>query len=103
MNFYKKFDLPSLVAPNLILLINVEAEHTRDLKISLINSFSQYTAMRYKADLEYHQANWVYGPVDLNHSERSASALWLAIQLLPILIISLKYLAPDYFLKSLNI
>ena len=108
MNFHKKFDLPSLVAPNLILLVNVEAENTHDLKISLINSFSQCRTMLYKPIPKYQQTNWIYRLVDLNHFERSAAALWLAIQILPILITSLKYLAPEYFkvfkhLKSNNL
>ena len=97
MNFYKKFDLPSLVAPNLILLVNVEAENTHDLEISSINSFGQCRAILYKPVTKYQQTNWIYRLVDLNHFERSAAALWLAIQILPILITSLKYLAPEYF------
>ena len=97
MNFYKKFDLPSLVAPNLILLVNVEAENTHDLKISFINYFCQCGAMLYKPDPKYQQTNWIYRLVDLNRFERYAAALWPAIQTLPILITSLKYLAPEYF------
>ena len=97
MNFYKKFDLPSLVAPNIILLVNIEAENTHDLEIYLINSFGQCRAFLYKPVTKYQQTNWIYRFVDLSHSDRSAAALWLAIQILPILITSLKYLAPEYF------
>ena len=97
MNFYKKFDLPSLVAPNIILLVNVEAENTHDLEISLINSFGQCRAILYKPVPKYQQTNWIYTLVDLNRFERSAAALWLAIQILPILMTSLKYLAPECF------
>ena len=97
MNSYKKFELPSLVAPNLILLVNVEAENTHDLEISLINSMGQCRAILYIPVPKYQQTNWIYRLVDLNHIDRSAAALWLAIQILPILITSLKYLAPEYF------
>ena len=97
MNFYKKFDLPSLVAPNIILLVNIEAETTHDLEISLINSFGQCGAILYKPVTKYQQTNWIYTLVDLNRFERSAAALWLAIQILPILMTSLKYLAPECF------
>ena len=108
MDFYKKFNLPSLVAPNLILLANIEAENTHDLTISLINPFCQCRAMPYKRIAKYQQTNWIYRLSDSNHFERSAAALWLAIQILPILITSLKYLAPEYFkvfkhLKSNNL
>ena len=96
MNFYKKFDLPSLVAPNLILLVNAAAENTHDSKISLIIFFCQCRAMLYKPVLKYEQTNWGYTLIGLIHFRRSAAALWLAIQLLPILIISLKYLALEY-------
>ena len=97
MNFYKKFDLPSLVAPNIILLVNIKAENTHDLEISLINSFGRCRALLYKPVTKYQQTNWIYRLVDLNHFERFAKALWLAIQTLPILITSLKYSAPEYF------
>ena len=97
MNFYKKFDLPSLVAPNLILLVNVEAENTHDLKISFRSSFCQCGAMLYKPAPKCQQTNWVYRLVDSNYFERFAAALWLAIQTLLILISSIKYLAPEYF------
>ena len=97
MNFYKKFDLPSLVAPNIILLVNIEAENTHDLESSLINSFGQCRAFLYKPVTKYQQTNWIYRLVDLNHFERSAAALRLVIQTLPILITSLKYSVPEYF------
>ena len=97
MNFYKKFDLPSLVAPNIILLVNIEAENTHDLEISLINSFGQCRAILYKPVTKYQQTKWIYRLVDLNRFELFAAALWLAIQILLILITNLKYFAPEHF------
>ena len=97
MNFYKKFDPPSLVEPNLILFVIVAAENTYHLKNSLIKSFGQCSAILYKRVSKYQQTNWIYRLVDLNHFERSAAALRLMIQTLPILITSLKYSVPEYF------
>ena len=97
MNFYKKFDPPSLVEPNPILFVIVAAENTYHLKNSLISSFRQCGAILYKRVSKYQQTNWIYRLVDLNHFEWSTAALWRTIQILPILITSLKYLAPEYF------
>ena len=97
MNLYKKFDPSSLVAPNLIFLVNVEVENTHDLEISLITSFGQCRAILYKPVPKCQQTNLRYRLVELNHLQRSAAALWLAIQILLILTTCLKYLAPEYF------